>query len=151
VEEIMNVSDNFLSIIITSIVFAFFAWMFKVILEIKKTRLKSGIHHKLVEKFNNPQEFCDFFQTPGGTKFMDSLTIDTLNPKQKIISAFSKGIIIVFVGISFLILSLMFWEESRSLLAIGIIISFLGLGFLASSGLSVYLSKKWNIFNTDQK
>jgi hypothetical protein len=50
--------------------------VFKVILDWRKSKYKSDLQHKLVEKFGNVQDLNAFLETEGGSKFLNALTID---------------------------------------------------------------------------
>ncbi len=141
----MGVSETLMIMVNTMVVFAFFAWVFKVVLDSKKLKHKSALHHKLVEKFGNVEELNNFLQSDNGKTFFQSLSIEGTAPKEKLLSTITKGIVSGFVGIAFILISQIFTEEAEFFNAIGIIIIALGLGFLVSSFASIYLSKKWGL------
>jgi len=115
----------------------------------RKIRIKSEFHHKLVDKFGDVKELNKFLETKSGIDFMQSLSINGLRPKEKLISAVSSGVIIGFLGIAVLLASWVFGEEMRYVMAAGISIIALGIGFLVSAVVSYRLSKKWGIIKED--
>lgn len=141
----MGTSENLMIMVNTLVVFVFFAWVFKVILDSKKLKHKSALHHKLVEKFGNVEELNDFLKSENGSAFFKSLSIEGIAPKEKLLSTITKGIVSGFLGLAFILIGQIFTEEAEFFNAVGIIIIALGLGFLVSSFVSVFLSKKWGI------
>ncbi len=141
----MGTSENLMIMVNTLIVFVFFAWVFKVILDSKKLKHKSALHHKLVEKFGNVEELNEFLKSENGVAFFKSLSIEGIAPKERLLATITKGIVSGFLGGAFIIIGQIFTEEAEFFNAIGIIVISLGLGFIVSSIVSVYLSKKWGI------
>lgn len=147
-------------IVMMPLMFVLFGWIFKVIWDGKRTKIKSSLLHKLLDKYSDVKELNDFLKTDGGSDFLDALTLEGLAPreklfsvlsKEKLLSAISKGIILGFVGIASLILGFVFKEDSTVFYTIGIIVVTLGLGFLTSSLVSFNLSKKWGIIEDEKE
>lgn len=143
----MDISENFMIMVNMAVAFTFFAWVFKVILEWRRLRHKSELHHKLVEKFGSAKELTEFLETDGGNRFLRSLTINGLAPKEKLLASVSRGVVLTFLGIGLFVLGQIFVGEMRFFNAFGIIAIALGIGFLVSTFISFTLSKKWGIIN----
>lgn len=141
----MGMSETLMIVVNVGIVFGFFAWVFKVILDSKKLKHKSALHNKVVDKFGNVEELNDFLKSENGITFFKSLSIEGAAPKEKLLSTITKGIVSGFLGLSFILVGQIFSEEAEFFNALGIIIIALGLGFLVSSFVSMHLSKKWGI------
>jgi hypothetical protein len=146
----MTGSEDVALIAILPLTIIFWAWVVWAILEWRKMRHKSQLQNKIVEKFNNVQEFNDFIQSKEGNKFLSFLRFNGMNPKQKILSSLSKGVIISFIGISLVLIGRIFPDEMRYFLAFGIVFIALGVGFLVSTFISYTLSKKWGIMDEDK-
>lgn len=144
-------ADQTMGMIVLPIFFLAIAWVFKMFWDWKRARLKSDLHHKLVEKFGDVKALNDFLQSDTGSTFLKSLTINGLAPKEKLLSSISKGIIIAFLGIAVLLLGWAFAEEGRYFYASGITIFMLGIGFLVASAVSYHLSQKWGIIKKEEK
>lgn len=146
-------SDQIMGMIVMPIFFALIAWIFKLFWDWKRVRLKSDLHHKLVDKFGDVKELNNFLQTETGSNFLKSLTINGLAPKEKLLSSISRGIIIGFLGIAVLLLGWAFAEDAKYFYAAGITIFTLGIGFLVSSAVSYHFCRKWGIIQgeKDQK
>jgi hypothetical protein len=130
----------------------FLAWVVWIILEWKKLKYKDALQNRLIGKFNTAAELNHFLQSNGGNKFMSFLTIEGIDPKEKLISSISKGVIFSIVGIAFIIIGpilLELTEEIRIFQALGIISIALGIGFLVSSFISYLLRKNWGIIDVD--
>lgn len=130
----------------------FWAWVVWIILEWKRLKYKDALQHKLIDKFNTATELNHFLQSDEGSKFMSFLTIEGIDPKEKLISSISKGVIFSIVGIAFIIIGPILTEltgEIRIFQALGIVTIALGIGFLVSSFISYFLRKNWGIIDTE--
>ncbi|MCP4218986.1 MAG: hypothetical protein GY765_30410 [bacterium] len=136
-------------IVLLPVVFGFFAWLFKLYFDGKKYRLKTDIHHKVVDKFSEGSQLTDFFQGESGAGFLKSLSVPSLKPKEQLLASIAKGIVIIFLGLSFLMLGMMYGEDSRVFYSLGLITLIPGIGFIVSSLVSIKLSKKWGILPGD--
>lgn len=142
--------DEKLWLVLTmAVMCALIGWIFKVILDWRKSKYKSELQHKLVEKFGNVQDLNTFLETEGGSKFLNALTINGQLLRQKILSYITRGVILVFLGAAFFVFGGSFIEEQRFFTLGGIISGALGLGFLVSTAISYIISKKWGIINKE--
>jgi len=145
----MQMSEGTEAMVVLPIFFAMILLGFKLYFDWRKVRIKSEFHHKLVDKFGDVKELNNFLETKGGSEFLKSLSINGLAPKEKLLSAVSRGIIVSFLGIAVLLLGWTFMENSRYFIAAGITILVLGIGFLVSAAVSYQLSKKWGIIKDE--
>ena len=125
----------------------FYAWVAWIILEWRKVGRKSQVHHKLLERFQSPGELQAFLQSEGGERFLQSVKIDGLAPKEKIMASFSRAAVATFLGIAVLVVGFISPEHLTIFLSAGIIILGLGLGLFAAALISLNLSKKWSVFD----
>ena len=125
----------------------FWAWVVWAILEWRKTRHKSQLQNKIVDKFQSVQEFNDFLQSAEGSKFLSFLRFNGLAPKEKLLSSLSKGVILITLGIALILVGQIFPDEMRYFIAFGIVFIALGVGFLLSTFIAYSLSKKWGIID----
>lgn len=140
--------DNPVSFVLVMIgMLIFYGWVAWIVLEWRKLGRKSQLHQKLLDRFQSPGELQAFLQSEGGERFLKSMSIDGLAPKQKIMASFSRATVAVFVGIAVMIVGAIMPEYVKIYLSAGIIILGLGLGLFVSSSISLNLSKKWGIFN----
>lgn len=125
----------------------FWAWVVWALLEWRKTRHKSQLQNKIVDKFQSVQEFNDFLQSKEGNTFLNFIKFNGLAPKEKLLSSLSKGVILVTLGIALILVGQIFTEEMKYFIAFGIVFIALGVGFLISTFISYTLSKKWGIID----
>ena len=125
-------TDQIMGMVVMPIMFILFGYIAKLIMDGKKNRLKSELHQKLVERFDNVKELNEFLKSESGNKFLKSLSIEYVQPKERIMSYISRGLIAGFVGLSFLPVGLMFADDSKYYFAAGIILFALGVSFLVS-------------------
>ena len=143
----MTGSEEMAMIIILPLTILFWAWVVWAILEWRKTRHKSQLQHKIVDKFQSVQEFNDFLQSKEGNKFLNFMKFNGLAPREKLLSSLSKGVILVTLGIALILVGQIFTVEMKYFIAFGIVFIALGVGFLISMYISYTLSKKWGIID----
>ena len=140
-------SEDKVLIAVLPLTILFWAWVVWAILDWRKTRHKSQLQNKIVDKFQSVQEFNDFLQSQEGNKFLSFMKFNGLAPKEKLLSSLSKGVILVTLGIALIIVGQIFTEEMKYFIAFGIVFIALGAGFLISTFISYTLSKKWGIID----
>jgi hypothetical protein len=143
----MNGSDTIVLITVLPLTILFWVWVVWAILEWRRTRYKSQLQNKIVDKFQSVQEFNDFLQSKEGNKFLNFMKFNGLAPKEKLLSFLSKGVILVTLGIALILVGQIFLEEMKYFIAFGIVFIALGVGFLISTFVSYTLSKKWGIID----
>ena len=143
----MTGSEDVALIAILPLTILFWAWVVWAILEWRKTRHKSQLQNKIVDRFQSVQEFSDFLQSKEGNKFLNFIKFSGLAPKEKLLSSLTKGVILVTLGIALIIVGQIFTEEMKYFIAFGIVSIALGIGFLISTFISYTLSKKWGIID----
>ena len=134
--------------------FLFWAWVVYIILEWRKLKHKNQLQNKIIDKLNSVPELNEFLQTEGGSRFLNFLTIEGFNPKDKLLSSITKGIILLMLGGAFFSIDPLLPtvnEDARIFTALGLIFGALGIGFLVSSFISYLLSKKWGIIKPVEK
>ena len=141
----MTGSDDTVLIAVLPLTILFWAWVVWAILDWRKTRHKSQLQNKIVDKFQSVQEFNDFLQSQEGNKFLNFIKFNGLAPREKLLSSLSKGVILVTLGIALILVGQIFTEEMKYFIAFGIVFIALGAGFLISTFISYTLSKKWGI------
>ena len=145
----MEVTETMSTIIVLPVFFGFSTWIIKLFLDAKKARLKSQLHHKLIEKFENVKELSEFLQSKSGSGFLRSLTIEGITPKDRIMDAVSRGVIAACLGVAVLAVGMLFVEEWRYVVSAGILIVALGVGYMVSAAVSFRLSKNWGLLSEE--
>jgi hypothetical protein len=115
-----------------------------------RIRLMSEVNNKLLDRIGSVKDFNDFLETEGGTRFLDSLTVEreTSRPQDSIFRAIQFGIVLLTLGLGFLVLGWYFaarygatGDDFEVLTVVGVIAGSLGLGFLISAAASFRLAK----------
>ncbi len=131
-------------------VLTFFFFLARQLVEWKRVKYNYNLAIKMLDKWSGTAEMPHIFNGKGQKGIFNFLTAAELSPKQKIITAINRGIIILTAAIGVLFVALLFVEESRGFYAISIIIMAIGAGYLLSSFSSYFLGKKWGIIEDDQ-
>ena len=121
-------------------------------------RSRAEVQQKVIEKFGSLPEFSAFLETGGGKKLMELEEKGRLGagkaPAEKIVSAVQRGIILIVTGIMGVVLCV--GELSRDnrnafkFAAASALVLALGIGHIAASIVSLKLSRKLGLMNTDK-
>jgi hypothetical protein len=117
-------------------------------------RARADLHAKLLDRLGSGREMVEFCQTEGGKRFIEGLsmgTVDSLaskgSPPERILGSIQKGIILMLLGLGFLSLA---WKYQRDdpgdvFMVIGVVGLSLGIGFLLSASVSYRLSRSMGL------
>jgi len=117
-------------------------------------RARADLHTKLLDRLGSGREMVEFCQTDGGKRFIEGLsmgTVDSLasqgSPLERILGSIQKGIILTLLGLGFLSLA---WKYQRDdpgdvFMVIGVVGISLGIGFLLSASVSYRLSRSMGL------
>jgi hypothetical protein len=133
--------------------FVFWGWVVYMIIAWRKMRHKSIMQHKIIDKFNTAPELHKFVQSETGNKFMNFISINGLGIKEKLLASITRGLVLIFLGISFFLVGPMILDEvseaAITLKTLGVVSIALGIAFLVSVFVSYKLSVKWEMFNRE--
>ena len=135
--------------------FAAIAWIVHVIVEgyrrRQQMRMAAEFHGKLLERIDSTQEFGEFLNTPGGARFLESLTIERESgPHVRILRAVQSGLVLLALGVG-----LFLFAGSRSLperagdtiRLFGTVATSIGVGLLLSASASYGLSRRMGLID----
>jgi hypothetical protein len=131
----------------------------------RRQQLKNmtDFNNRLVERIGSIKDFTEFLQTDGGSKFMDSMTVErgSLGPKDRILRSTQVGVILTTLGVGLVLVSnhplFAGVEPYASAIAkddfwiAGMVIAALGAGFLVSSVVAYVTAKKLGVLDNDQQ
>jgi hypothetical protein len=136
----------------------------------RRQQLKSTteFNNRLVDRLGSIKDFTEFLQTEGGTKFMESMTVErgSLGPRDRILRSIQAGVILTILGVGLVLISYhpLFievdrsysWAGTASAIAkddfwiAGTVIAALGVGSLASSVVAYVTAKKLGVLDSTQ-
>ena len=129
--------------------FALIGWIVFVFVDGRRRReqlkVMTEFHGKALDKMGSTADFGSFLETDGGKRFLKSLTIEGLGPKQRIVRGTERGILCLVVGIVVMILGWSFPDLRDGFTIIGAIIAACGVGNLISCVASYGLSKNFGL------
>jgi len=140
----MDESFNIMGVIVLNLIFLYL--LINMFSEWLRMRYKNRMYKELLNKFQGGQELGDFLNNESGSRFINTFSIHTQQPKEKIIASVIKGVVITLLGISLVVIGLVYPEYQKHFVIFGIIGTAVGIGFLVSSFLTYRLSMKWDIF-----
>lgn len=131
--------------------FTAIGWVVWVLVNGFKTRqtvrAMTEFHNRLLDKMGSAKEFADFLQSEAGDRFLQSVTLDRVNPNQRILSGIQTGLVFTFLGLGLLLLGWEFDFDQHSFTVMGTLALALGCGFLVSSVVSYRLSRGWGLLD----
>lgn len=132
---------------------AIFWVIFSSIRRLKVARLQSEVHKNLIEKMGSSQELLTFLGSESGKQLVASIGIEqpSREPYSRILSSVQAGVILVCVSIALLLVGVSVADVAEGFKILGALGLALGIGFLISAGLSHRLSKKFGLFDREQK
>lgn len=113
----------------------------------KRYEVQAQVQTKLIDRFGSTPELIDFLQSPTGREFINGVqSAPALLTRERVINNVSRSIMMVFIGLCFVGMYLVFGDDDvRGLLIPAAIFIFLGLGFLIAAIVSYQLSKRFGL------
>ncbi|HTU99084.1 MAG TPA: hypothetical protein VMF13_00990 [Luteitalea sp.] len=125
---------------------SFLAWV--IVDGIRRKRelqVTSAFHDKLLDRMSNARELAEFMDSPGGSKFIDTISVERTHPGQRILRAVQVGIVLCSAGIGCRMVS---WQQSlldpeavEGFMILGILLLSIGVGYLVSAVASFVLQR----------
>jgi len=131
--------------------FSFLAWVVVDGLRRKQQlHVMAEFHNKLLDRINNGKELADFMDSPGGTKFIDSISTERTHPAQRVLRAVQVGIVLCAAGIGCRVVG---WQTTvverdaaEGFVILGILLLSIGLGYLVSAAASFGLGRTLGVY-----
>ena len=83
--------------------FALIGWIVFVFVDGRRRReqlkVMTDFHTRALDKMGSTADFGNFLETDGGKRFLKSLTIEGLGPRQRIVRSTERGILCLVIGI----------------------------------------------------
>jgi hypothetical protein len=126
--------------------FLFSAFVVKIIFDVYSVKRRSALSEKFMDKLGSAGEISEFLKSGNGEEFISSMMNAKEDSRQKLINAFHRSIIVLFVGLGIMLVdtSSMYDHDFHSF---GIIVLALGAGMLIASILSYVMARSWNLLN----
>jgi len=146
-----NAIEMFIPMVLGVSFFTLIGWVVFVVLDGRRRRdqlkVMSEFHTRAIDKMGSTADFGNFLETDGGRRFLKSLTIEGLGPKQRIVRSVERGILCLVIGTAVLMLGWSFPDLKDGLTMIGVIVAACGVGNLISSAASFGLSKNFGLLD----
>jgi hypothetical protein len=143
-------------IVIVPAFFLTVAWVIHVVVEgirrRQQTRIAAEFHNKLLDRIGSTQEFGEFLNTSGGTKFINSLTVEReSSPHVRILRALQSSFVLLALGIGLFMFGwwnpTLSYEGMNTVNLFATIATSLGVGLLLSVAASFLMSKRLGLIN----
>jgi len=135
--------------------FSFLAWVITdAIRRRRQLQVAADFHSKLLDKMQSPRELSEFLDSPGGSRFIDSVAMERSHPAHRILRAVQVGVVLLAAGIGCRLIGtqqLLHPEAIEGFTVLGIMLMSVGLGYLFSAGLSYGLSRSFGLFDDSSR
>lgn len=115
-------------------------------------RVMSEFHNKLLDRISNGKDLADFMDSPGGTKFIDSISTERIHPAQRVLRAVQIGIVLCSAGIGCRVVgwqsTLLERDAAEGFVILGIMLLSIGIGYLVSAGAAFGLGRSLGVYST---
>jgi len=132
---------------------SFLAWVIVDGLRRKQQlRVLAEFHNKLLDRINNGKDLADFMDSPGGTKFIDSISTERTHPAQRVLRAVQVGIVLCAAGIGCRVVgwqtTIVERDAAEGFVVLGILLLSIGLGYLVSAAASFGLGRTLGVYTS---
>jgi hypothetical protein len=146
-----NAIEMFIPMVVGTSFFALIGWIVFVFVDGRRRReqlkVMTEFHTKAIDKMGSTADFGNFLETDGGKRFLKSLTVEGLGPRQRIVRGTERGILCLVIGLVAMMLGWSFPDLRDGFTIIGAIIAACGIGNLISSAVSYRLSKNFGLLD----
>jgi hypothetical protein len=116
----------------------------------QQLRVMADFHNKLLDRINNGKELSDFMDSPGGVKFIDSISTERTHPAQRILRAVQIGIVLCAAGMGCRVISfqssLIERDATEGFAILGILLLSVGIGYLVSAAAAFGLGRALGVY-----
>lgn len=118
----------------------------------QQLRMMADFHNKLLDRINNGKELAEFMDSPGGTKFIDSISTERTHPAQRVLRAVQIGIVLCAAGIGCRVVgwqsTIVQREASEGFVVLGILLLSIGIGYLVSAAAAFGLGRTLGVYTS---
>ncbi len=114
-------------------------------------RVMSEFHNKLLDRISNGKELAEFMDSPGGTRFIESIATERSHPAQRVLRAVQVGIVLCAAGIGCRVVgwqsTIVAREAAEGFVILGILLLSIGIGYLVSAAASFGLGRSLGVYS----
>ena len=143
-------------IILGTAFFATIGWVTFVIIDGRRRRERLKVftefHTRLVDRMTSPAEFGQFLDSPGGQRFLATLSTERGGPKAAILRSVHTGVIMLAAGLGLMTIrrAAFFNSEGIAFMTfLSVILVSLAVGFLVSAGVSWRLGRSLGVMDDE--
>jgi hypothetical protein len=109
----------------------------------RRAEVQAEVQGRLIDRFGSAPELIQFLQSPAGRQFVAGVqSAPAALARERIMSGFSRAIILATLGLAFLGLTFFYGDEDNPLAFFTAIFLALGVGYLIATWVSYKLSQK---------
>ena len=122
--------------------FVMTAYMTKVFVDAfrrsRQMKLAAEFHNKLLERIGSAEEFGRLLESDGGQRFVESITIERVDPLARVTGSLQTGIVMTAFALGLMYLAPRVSNGNEGFSVLGVLFLALGIGFIVSA-VSAYL------------
>jgi hypothetical protein len=118
----------------------------------RKAQLRHMVdfHNKLLDRITNGKELAEFMDSPGGTRFIESVSTERTHPAQRVLRAVQIGIVLCAAGIGCRVVgwqsTIVARDAAEGFVVLGILLLSVGIGYLVSAAASFGLGRSLGVY-----
>ena len=114
----------------------------------RRVKLKFALQEQMLQKFNSAEDLARALGSEGGLRYLESLSLEPVQPQQRILRAVQSGVVLACLGAAFFIVGWFVPEGRAEMRTIGSLVIALGIGFFLSGWIAHRLSLSWGLYHT---
>ena len=142
-------------VLIVGVVFITTAWVISIFVEAfrhrAQVRAAAEFQGKLLDKIGSTQEFGEFLNSAGGTRFLDSVRIETeAGPHVRVLRALQSGIVLSLLGVGLFVLMSarqLPYDAEDGMAVFATLALATGVGLLIAAGATFAMSRRMGLMN----
>jgi hypothetical protein len=129
--------------------FAFLFWLVWYFLQRRKIKAKVELQNRLLNSIKGVEDLQKFASAESGKTFLKSLDFNGSDPRSRVISSLTLGIVVGFTGLASLIIEGILDLEKPIFLVAGVVLLAVSSGYLVATFLAFKLGKKWGMLDKE--
>ncbi|RLE22588.1 MAG: hypothetical protein DRJ08_03925 [Acidobacteria bacterium] len=138
-------ADILIPLIVAPSFFFLTGWLFWMIVQWRQYKYRMNVQLKMLDKVASGAELVQFVESDAGAKFIASMELPSVGPKDRILSAVYKAVILLVLGIAVYALRGTLDEGAVAFTILGTVLMAFGIGYIIATFISYRLASKWGM------
>ncbi len=136
-------------IIVVPSFFFLTGWIMWMIVQWRQYRYRMNIQLKMLDKVGNGWELVQFVESKAGAKFIASMELPSVGPKDRILFAVNKAVILLVLGVAVYAIRGTLNEAAVVFTILGTVLVAFGFRYVIATLISYRLASKWGLITRE--